>query len=139
MVIRKGRLLLAGLLVFTTLLALSPPASAHSGVPSSAWHRCHTHWGNGYGYFTGIVYAPINTATQVYARLVPAYPYGWSGTVNVNWTDHPRIWVPAFTTHWFPSRVIFTSGAFGYRAVVSPNYGVFNSYALEIWSPYACT
>lgn len=138
---RSSLALLAAVALLAGLLPAG--ASGHHGPPKTpAWKRCKSYIRQGSADLRGIVYARPRTATMYYARLIPALPYGWSGTVQVNSAKHPRIIVPPSRKHWFPSPVIITGptrGRYGYRVQVSPNPGVFNGYALEIWAPYRCS
>jgi hypothetical protein len=142
---RRRRLLRSvGLLAtVATLMALAPAADAHSG-PSSL-RRCSgsvIFGGSSWRTVRGVVYAPRNTATRYWVRIRPAWPFGWSGTAIPNWAWHPAVWVPAGTTHWFPSPAIFThptNGTYGVTVSVRPNPGMFNNYGVEVYSPYACS
>jgi hypothetical protein len=141
----RNRASLAALAAVGLLAGLVPSAaSGHKGPPKTpAWRKCKSYiGGRGYADYRGIIYARRRTATTFYARLIPALPFGWSGTVQVNSAKHPRIIIPPSRAHWFPSPVIITGptrGRYGYRVQVSPNPGVFNNYALEIWAPYRCS
>ena len=143
---RRTPLRLAALAaVVGCVLAVAPSASAHSGPPTSTWHRCTgtvIFSGDSWQSVGGVVYATKNSITQYYVRIRPALPFGWSGTAVLSKaTAHPSVWVPAGTTHWFPSPAIITAptnGTYGINVSVRPNLGVFNNYGVEVWTPYAC-
>jgi len=143
-VFARARASLAVLATLGLLAGLVPAAaSGHHRPPRTpAWKRCKGYVLRGAADVRGIVYARPRTATNYYARIIPALPFGWSGTAQVNSAKHPPIIIPPGRSHWFPSPVIITGpvrGRYGYRVQVSPNPGVFNGYALEIWAPYRCS
>jgi hypothetical protein len=136
---------LAALAVIATI-ALSvavETAAAHSGPPST-YYRCTSRYGSGDSWetFGGAMYARPYQLTQFYTRIVPAYPFGWSGTWNVNGSYfHAAIWIPVGTSHWYPSPAIFlsSSGTYGWWVNVRPNPGVFNNWRLDLFAPYPCS
>jgi len=120
------------------LVVLTPSYSAAAGPPSS-YVRCAGTPANGAVTLTAHIRWRRPTLTQYYARIVPAFPFGWSGTATVGGYEHPRVAIPVGTYHWFASPAIFPSRRLVHLSVeTSPNPGVFNNYAVEIWAPRRC-
>jgi hypothetical protein len=136
------RLVAAAAAAAATLAIQGEPAVAHDG-PAGTFDRCASRIGGGDSWetFNGVVHGQPFSAEQFYVRIVPAAPFGWSGTVNINnQPDHPTVWIPVSSSHWFPSPAIFTgsSGNVFFSVTVKPNQGVFNNYSMEIYSPRTC-
>ncbi len=121
----RWRLALAAVLAAGAVSAIMPVvASAHSGPPStygSPWEM-QTYW----------------------TRIVPAWPYGWSGTWSVGFGSppfHSTIWIPVGTSHWYQGPVFFgnSSGTWSWMVNIRPNPGVFNNYRLDIFAPHSCS
>ena len=139
----RTRNVLAVFLAGLALAVLAPAiASGHSGPPST-YHRCTYRLGGGSAWvtFRGTIFAPAGSFDVYYTRIVPAWPFGWSGTWNANGTAfHAPIIIPPGTSHWLPSPAVYTrTGVYTWTVNVRPNPGSFNNYRLDIYSPGRCS
>jgi hypothetical protein len=140
---RRSRLILLSAAALVLLAAPAETVLAHDGPPGT-FDRCASRIfsGDRWEPVSGLVQGRPHSVEQFYVRIVPAAPFGWSGTVNINGQpDHPPVWVPVSSSHWFPSPAIVTgsSGTFGFSLMIKPNVGVENYYSVEIYSPRPCS
>jgi len=142
----RWRLALAAVLAAGAVSAIMPVvASAHSGPPST-YFRCTSRYASGDNWrtFSGVIYGSPWEMQTYWTRIVPAWPYGWSGTWSVGFGSppfHSTIWIPVGTSHWYQGPVFFgnSSGTWSWMVNIRPNPGVFNNYRLDIFAPHSCS
>jgi hypothetical protein len=141
---RRLRAAAAVVAAASVLVLAASTAQAHRGPPSRYYHRCTSRIGGGSDWvtFQGRMYAHPNQITQFWTRIVPALPFGWSGSWRINGSPfHPAIIIPPSRSHWYfsPAIILGSRGTYTWRVDVRPNPGSFNNYRLDIYAPYRCS